>query len=71
MGSTFAKTGAMIEPELLELVRCPQCKGELAPRPAASDGDLDGLACMKCRVLYPIVDDLPQLLAEEARPLPS
>ena len=50
--------------ELVELVRCPKCHGRLTA--AASDTKL---ACSSCRVAYPIVDDIPVLLIEEARPL--
>ncbi|MSP60128.1 MAG: Trm112 family protein [Myxococcales bacterium] len=53
-----------IHPELLDLVRCPKCRGELAQTAAG-----DGLSCAKCKLLYPVIDDIPQLLAEEARPI--
>lgn len=53
----------MIQADLVELIRCPKCRGELALK---SDGN--GLECEECRVVYPIVDDIPQLLIEEARP---
>ncbi len=52
-----------IHPDLLELVRCPKCRGELQ----LTDGGA-GLSCKACRLLYPIVDDIPRLLADEARP---
>ena len=52
--------------DLLELLRCPRptCRGKLV---------LDGerLVCAACQVAYPIVDDVPQLLLEEAQPLPK
>jgi uncharacterized protein YbaR (Trm112 family) len=53
----------MISAELLELVRCPQCRGELEPR-----GD-DALTCAGCKLAYPVVDGIPQLLVDEAKPL--
>jgi len=53
----------MIQADLVELIRCPKCRGELQ----LLDGD-KGLACDGCKVVYPIVDDIPQLLIEEARP---
>jgi uncharacterized protein YbaR (Trm112 family) len=52
--------------ELLEILRCPKCLGRVAER-ATSDGD--GLACEACKLLYPIVDEIPNFLIEEARPL--
>ena len=45
-----------------ELLRCPECLGELA------DSD-QGLACMTCRVAYPLQDGVPGLLAHRAEPL--
>jgi uncharacterized protein len=53
-----------IHPELVALVRCPKCHGELTLTQAS-----DGLLCAACKLLYPIIDDIPQLLAEEAKPL--
>ena len=53
-----------VHPELVELVRCPRCRGRLTLRPAE-----DGFECGACRVLYPIIDNIPQLLVDEARPL--
>ena len=53
-----------IHPELLELIRCPKCHGKLDLRP--SDGNL---ACAACKLLYAVMDDIPQLLIEEATPL--
>lgn len=55
-----------LDPELLEIVRCPKCMGRVAERKTASG---PGLACDACRLLYPIVDDVPQFIVEEARPL--
>lgn len=53
-----------IHPDLMELIRCPQCHGQLRLRP--TDG---GLECAACKLVYPVVDDIPQLLIEEAKPL--
>lgn len=47
--------------ELLEILACPQCKGDLD---LTKDGD--GLVCGACRLLYPIRDDIPVMLIEEA-----
>jgi uncharacterized protein YbaR (Trm112 family) len=55
-----------ISPELLEILACPKCKGALL----LTEGE-DGLACQACRLLYEIRDDIPIMLIEEARPLPS
>jgi uncharacterized protein len=55
-----------IHPDLLEIVRCPKCRGPVVEQTTAAG---PGLACQACRLLYPIVDDIPNFLVEEARPL--
>lgn len=51
-----------IHPDLLELVRCPRCRGVLV-------AGADALECAACRVAYPVLDGIPRLLVDEARPL--
>jgi uncharacterized protein YbaR (Trm112 family) len=53
-----------ISKELLEILACPQCKGEVTLTAAG-----DGLECPKCKLLYPIKDDIPIMLIDEARRL--
>ncbi len=50
-----------IHPDLLAILACPSCKGELAQLGAG-----EGLACPKCGVVYPVRDDIPIMLVEEA-----
>ncbi len=52
--------------ELLEILACPKCKGELK-----YDRDKNILICEACRVFYKIEEDIPILLVEEAEPLES
>jgi uncharacterized protein len=54
----------MISDELLQILVCPVCKGDL-------DYDRQGqrLNCPKCRLSYVIKDDIPIMLPEEAEPL--
>ncbi len=52
-----------IHPELLEILACPKCKGELSQTEAG-----DGLVCPACGVVYPVRDDIPIMLIEEAVP---
>ena len=52
-----------VAPELLAILACPRCK---APVRLADGGD--ALVCAKCRLAYPIVDDIPVMLVEEAAP---
>ena len=53
-----------INPELLEILACPKCKGEIYLNPSE-----DGLICDACKLLYEIRDDIPIMLIEEAKPL--
>jgi len=53
-----------ISQELLEILVCPECKGEIY----LTDNQ-DGLVCEACRLVYPIVDDIPVMLKDEAHPL--
>lgn len=50
-----------ISKELLEILVCPQCKGDLELKP-----DSSGLKCLQCRRVYPIRDDIPVMLIDEA-----
>ncbi len=53
-----------ISKELLEILACPKCKGEVHLNDSG-----DGLVCEACRLLYEIRDDIPIMLIDEARPL--
>ena len=53
-----------ISQELLEILVCPECKGEIY-----LNEKQDGLVCEACRLIYPIVDDIPVMLKDEAIPL--
>jgi uncharacterized protein YbaR (Trm112 family) len=50
-----------IDPEVLEILVCPACHGGLAP---TADGG--ALLCSSCRRRYAIVDDIPNMLVDEA-----
>jgi hypothetical protein len=56
--------GMMLSKELLEILVCPQCKGDLE-----YDTEQQKLRCHACRLAYPIQDDIPIMLLEEAEPL--
>jgi uncharacterized protein len=53
-----------IKKELLDILCCPKCKGDIQLTGAG-----DGLICAKCKLLYPIKDDIPIMLIEEAIPI--
>jgi hypothetical protein len=50
-----------ISPDLLEILACPMCKTPVEP---VRDGA--GLRCAACRRVYPVRDDIPVMLPEEA-----
>jgi hypothetical protein len=51
-----------IAKELLDILVCPLCK---APVKLTPDGQ--GLKCVQCRRVYPIKEDIPVMLIDEAR----
>ena len=55
-----------IDKELLEILVCPKCKGDLE----LSENE-DGLVCKSCALKYPIKGDIPIMLIDEALPLQS
>jgi uncharacterized protein len=50
--------------QLLSILVCPKCKGELEYRPEQAT-----LVCQNCRLSYPVRDDIPIMLIDEAKPL--
>jgi uncharacterized protein YbaR (Trm112 family) len=62
LGRTVRYTPAMaIHPDLLEILACPICKTPVEP---VKKGD--GLRCKQCKRVYPVRDDIPIMLPEEA-----
>jgi len=53
-----------VPPDLLDLLRCPKCKGEVKLR-----GDQSGFECGACKLLYAVVEGIPNFIIEEATPL--
>lgn len=53
-----------IDKELLDILACPKCKGKIG-----LNDKKDGLVCERCRLVYPIRDDIPVMLIDEASPL--
>ena len=53
-----------LDPRLLEILACPQCHAELRV-----DGDAAELVCTSdtCGLAYPVRDEIPVLLIDEAR----
>ncbi|WP_320171604.1 zinc finger domain-containing protein [Maridesulfovibrio sp.] len=49
--------------ELIDILVCPECRGKLE----LLEGET-GLKCDACKVVYPIKDDIPIMLVDEAVP---
>jgi uncharacterized protein YbaR (Trm112 family) len=50
----------MLDKKILDFIVCPQCKRDLK-----LEGEF--LICQNCKLKYPIKDDIPILLIEEAQ----
>ncbi|WP_290923367.1 Trm112 family protein [Halodesulfovibrio sp.] len=50
-----------VQADLLKILACPKCKNSLK-----LTDDKDGLSCSKCNVVYPIREEIPVMLVEEA-----
>ena len=53
-----------LDKQLLHILVCPKCKGDLE-----LTKEEDGLTCKTCALKYPIKDDIPIMLIDEAFPL--
>jgi len=53
-----------ISKELLDILACPKCKGDIYLTKSG-----DGLVCDQCQLLYEIKDDIPIMLIDEAKPI--
>jgi uncharacterized protein YbaR (Trm112 family) len=54
-----------LAPELLEILVCPRCKGQLEHRLTPEEA----LVCQACRLVYPVEDGIPVMLVDDAKPL--
>lgn len=53
-----------LAPQLLAILVCPKCKGALEYREAEAS-----LICHRCALRYPVREDIPIMLVDEASPL--
>ncbi len=53
-----------ISKELLDILACPKCKGEIYLNETE-----DGLICDNCKLMYEIKDSIPVMLIDEAKKL--
>jgi len=54
----------MLDKDLMAILACPKCKGEIH-----YNDHNDGLICDRCHLEYPIRDNIPVMLTDEARSL--
>ena len=55
-----------MDARLLEILVCPVCKGNLDYRKTQGE-----LVCGACRLAFPVKDDIPVMLEDEARQVPA
>jgi uncharacterized protein len=52
----------MLNKELLDILACPRCKGDVQYREQDRE-----IVCSSCCLAYPVKEDIPVMLIEEAR----
>lgn len=55
-----------MDSKLLDILVCPLCKGPLVYKKSESE-----FICKPCRLAYPVRDDIPVMLEDEARKIPA
>jgi uncharacterized protein len=62
--SASSKRGTImaISEQLLEILVCPACRAKVELKPDGS-----GLKCVECKRVYPIREDIPVMLIDEAK----
>lgn len=55
-----------MDARLLDILVCPVCKANLEYRKGQQE-----LVCKPCKLAYPIRDDIPVMLEDQARQLPA
>jgi uncharacterized protein YbaR (Trm112 family) len=57
-------TKVELDPHLLEIIVCPACRADLD---LVETDDAAELVCQGCGLAYPVRDNIPVLLVDEAR----
>jgi len=55
-------TPMSLSKDLLDILACPQCKGPVKYSPDAQE-----ICCESCQLAFPVRDDIPVMLIDEAR----
>ena len=58
---TLSEIRMTLSPDLLSILVCPQCKGDLE-----YDAEAQTLTCQRCRLRYRVENDIPLMLVEKA-----
>lgn len=56
-----------VDPSLVAILACPQCKGELEHIEAPEEAFI----CWQCRLRYGVQDSIPNFLIDEAETVPE
>jgi len=57
-----------LDPQLLEIIVCPACRADLdLVQSGVESGEDAELVCQGCGLAYPVRDNIPVLLVDEAR----
>lgn len=59
--SVSERLSMALSQDLLDILACPACKAPVELKPDGS-----GLKCVSCKRVYPIRDDIPVMLIDEA-----
>ncbi len=59
----------MLDKQLLEILACPKCKGDLEYKTDPKDDKNGQLICASCALVYRVEDDIPIMLIDEAEKL--
>jgi hypothetical protein len=57
----------LIDEGLLRKLACPGCKGELEQVKPDDEAATPGLLCKECAIVFPVRDNIPILLLDEAK----
>lgn len=60
-----------VDAKLREMLVCPNCHGKLADQKdeKAEGSPKEGLRCDACKLLFPVKDDIPVMIVNEATKL--
>lgn len=50
-----------VSSELMSILACPKCKGDVEV-----DNEKGAILCQQCRLIYPVRDNIPVMLIDEA-----